>query len=55
MNKIVHSKESDQILDKSFNLPRVKAITGGESLINFLIRPLLPSINIAKILFAVTT
>lgn len=55
MNKIVHSKESDQILDKSFNLPRVKAIICGESLINFLIRLILLLINIAKILFAVTT
>lgn len=51
MNKMVHSKESDQVLGKLFDSLRVKAITCGESLIDFLIRQILPLINLSKISF----
>lgn len=50
---MVHSKMSDQILGKSFDPPRVKVITCGESQIDFLIRLILLLINTGKILFIV--
>lgn len=54
MNKMGSSKEFDQIFGTLFDLPRVKPITCGGSLIDFLIRLILLLINISKILFTDT-